>query len=203
MSFRIHSNVSCNSSKTREIITEQLNSNQTSNTIQEIVSEEVNDVLTEQIKTIVKQELDTQHLVTIDILKNELNTFILNQHSEVNNIKHIDISENDSELVQEYQLEDGDEFVVLMNSKNITLDINSLPNVYLPDINNKIGIEITIINLSANDVNVKTLAESIDDIDNRDYFYDLNEPLQSKILLCANYSLRFISYTENKWVNII
>ena len=86
------------------------------------------------------------------------------------------------------------EFVVLLNDKQITNNVT----IYLPPINDVTGIEITIINLSGNDVSIKTLA---DDINNGDYFYDT--PLQSSILLCSNYSLRFISYTSNRWVNII
>ena len=88
----------------------------------------------------------------------------------------------------------------MLTNNNQIIDTST---VYLPVINKIVGIEITIVNLSGNDSSVKTLVEDINNIDNGDYFYDNENPLQSSILLCSNYSLRFISYMENKWVNIV
>ena len=172
----------------------------TADQLQQNVSTEItsrNLVTTDQLQQTVSSEINSRNLVTIDQLNEQLQQFISNPQSEVNKIKIIDISNN---LLEQYYLQNGDEFVVLVNDNQVT---GTTSTIYLPSINQVTGIEITIINLSGNDANLKTLADDIDDIDNGDYFYDSDTPLQSSILLCPNYSLRFISYTSNRWVNIV
>ena len=145
----------------------------------------------------VSTEINSRMLVTIEELNSQLQLFLSNPQAEINKIKIIDISEHS---IKTFYLKNEDEFVVLVNNNQVK---NELITIYLPVINNIVGIEITIINLSGNDSNIKTLVEDINNIDNGDYFYDCDNPLQSSILLCSNYSLRFISYIENKWVNIV
>jgi len=170
----------------------------TADKLQESVSSELDSrmlVTINQLQESVSSELNSRMIVTIDQLNERLQQFINNPQSEINKVKLIDIS---SILIENFYLQNEHEFVVLLNDNQNTTNTTT---IYLPPINDVTGIEITIINLSGNDVNIKTLADDINDINNGDYFYDT--PLQSSILLCSNYSLRFISYTSNRWVNII
>jgi len=172
----------------------------TANQLQQSVSTEIENrmlVTIEKLQQSVYTEIDSRMLITIDQLNERLQLFSSNPQSEINKIKIIDISQHS---IKTFYLKNEDEFVVLVN--NNQNNTNEITTVYLPIIN-IVGIEITIVNLSGNDSSIKTLVEDINNIDNGDYFYDCDNPLQSSILLCSNYSLRFISYMENKWVNIV